>query len=121
MEQVEEKIKPKDKFKAIIANIKFHRLRKINRITILTLLSYLHVLVIIPIIFSRRNPFIVYHAKQGLVLLSIWMIAVFSLYLPYIPFVLVIFLFSLILYGSINVFLNRSRPLPLIGKIAEKI
>ncbi len=43
----------------------------------LAALSYLGVLVIIPLLVARHNPYVVFHAKQGLVILVGYILAMF--------------------------------------------
>lgn len=102
-------------------NFPVPRIRAINRITVLSLFSYLHVLVIVSLIFSRKNQFIKFHAKQGLILFAFWSLAMFSLYVPLLPWLFALLIVFFILFGIVNVFLSRERFLPVIGRFADKI
>jgi len=97
------------------------RIRAINRLTILALFSYVYILVIIPLIFSRKNPFIKFHAKQGLILFALWSLGLFSLYVPILPWFFGLFIAFCILCGVVNVFLSKEKALPLIGGLANRI
>ena len=97
------------------------RIRAINRVTILSLFSYLYILVVIPMIFSRKNQFVKFHAKQGLLLFAFWSLAIFSLYVPFLPWLFALLIVFFILFGIVNVFLSRERSLPVIGRLADRI
>jgi uncharacterized membrane protein len=95
-------------------------LRKVNSMTILAILAYLYILVLIPIIFGSKKPFIQYHARQGMALLIVWVLFAFSFYLPLAPWIIALFIVVCIIVGIINVVTGHERPLPLIGKLAIK-
>ena len=105
---------------------------EINHNTIMGVLCYLGLLVLIPYITDRKNSFIKFHIKQGLVLLglgiAILMVGTFSLLIPYIgallwPLVVLsnLCILGLAIVGIINVFKNQQKSLPLIGGLAAKI
>lgn len=84
---------------------------------VLAALSYFHILVLIPLFFSRGNQFIRFHARQGLALLVLWVVALFLFYLPILGWItLFLCLVSLIL-GLINVAGGKRRVLPVLGKM----
>ena len=93
-------------------------LRKVNWITVSGILCYLHVLVIIPLLFNRKSAFVQFHARQGVALLFIWIILAESFRLPLLPWIFFIYLVDAIVLGIINVARGRERPVPLIGKWA---
>lgn len=101
--------------------LKVPRIRKINWVTVIAILSYLHILVLVPILLSKKNNFIYYHAKQGAALMVVWVVALFTFYLPAIFWLFFLYIAICIIYGIVNVFLGREKPLPLIGRWAEKI
>ncbi len=92
-------------------------------------LSYLGILVIIPILLQKDNPYTKFHIKQGLVLLIasiVWSIV--SFFFGFIPIVGLIisllgwiFLMILSIIGIINAIQGKEAELPLIGKYGEKI
>jgi len=92
-------------------------------------LSYFGILVIIPILLQKDNPYTKYHVKQGLMLLIasiIWSFLSFVLGLvPIIGWIIYLlgwlFLFILTVIGIINALQGKEQPLPLIGKYAEKL
>lgn len=85
---------------------------------ILALLSYLGVLVIIPLIFGRKIAFIQYHARQGVALLGLWVIGIFSFYVPFLPWAIVFIILVETLIGLVNVITHREKHLPIIGRVA---
>ncbi len=92
-------------------------------------LSYFGILVIIPILLQKENPYTKFHVKQGIVLLVttiIWSIVGFVLgFIPVIGFIvyligwLVIMVLTVI--GIINAVQGNEKELPIIGKYSEKI
>jgi uncharacterized membrane protein len=111
----------KIKFKLKFKKIKWPTIKKIRKDAPLAFLSYLHILVLIPLIFGKKNEFVHYHAKQGFLLLAFWVLAGFSLYVPYLPWLFLIIIFVGFLYGIIYVLLGKTKPMPIIGKMAEKL
>ena len=88
-------------------------------------LSYLGLLVIIPILLQKDNPFTRYHIQQGLALLIfaiiwnvIWIIPFIGFIVGWIGWVAII-VFTVM--GIINALTGKETPLPLLGKIADKI
>jgi uncharacterized membrane protein len=83
----------------------------------IALLSYLFLLVLIPLLTKRENEFVMFHAKQGIVLAIVWFIAPFTFILAPL-----FYLFSLIMsiMGIMNVMAGKKQELPLIGKFASK-
>jgi len=111
------KIKPNLNLK----KINWPSIKDLRKDALLAVLSYLHVLVLIPLIFGKKDEFVHYHAKQGFFLLIIWILAGFAFYLPYLPWIFLIVLFVDILFGVLHVIFGKTRPMPLFGKLAEKI
>jgi len=101
-------------------DLKVH-LRKLNLTTLLGILAYLHVLVILPLIFSKNKPFVQFHVKQGLLLLAFSALGMFALYVPVLSWIAIVFFVIFLIAGIINVLLGRERHLPIIGALAEKI
>ena len=111
---------------------------------LLSALSYLGLLVIVPLIVNqeKKDEFIKYHTKQGLVLAGVglislairWMVPTGAYF--YYGFgtgyllwafvgllitVLQIGIFILAVIGIMNAVQNEKKPLPLIGKFAENL
>ncbi len=104
-----------------LKKINWPSIRDIRKDALLAILSYFYVLVLIPLIFGKKDEFIHYHAKQGLLLLILWVLAGFTFYLPYLPWVFIIVIFVDVLFGVIHVILGKERPMPILGKMAERI
>ncbi len=90
----------------------------------MAILSYLGILVIIPLLVAKDDDFVLYHSKQGLVLLIAGVIGMFVGAVPIIgwllaPFITLAWLIFIIL-GIMNVLRNEKKELPIIGKYADK-
>ena len=88
-----------------------------------------YILFFVPLLTDTKNdPFVKYHVKQGFVLfiaaMIVWVIDRFLLLIPIIGwglmYLLGFFLLSLFIIGVINAMGGKQKPLPLIGKFAEK-
>lgn len=80
-------------------------------------LSYLYVLVLVAVIFGRKDKFIAFHAKQGLSLLVLWAAAFFLLWVPVLAWLAIILILIEIVVGLINVFRAQEKRLPLVGNL----
>ncbi|MBF0626018.1 MAG: hypothetical protein HQL82_14575 [Magnetococcales bacterium] len=95
--------------------------KRLNRQTLMSLFSYMSILCLIPLLVNREDPFIDFHARQGLVLWIWSVISVFALLLPgYGPFfssisALAITVFSMV--GMLSVILGKRWPLPVIHRM----
>lgn len=94
---------------------------KINPIAIL---SYLGILVLVPLLIEKKDEFVKFHAKQGLVLLIAEVGTMFISWFPILGW-LVGFLGGILwlilsILGIVNVLTNKKNPLPLIGQFAER-
>lgn len=84
---------------------------------------------IIVLLAKKENKYAMYYAKQGLVLFIAWVIvAIVGMILAFIPILgwlvwVVLYLGMLILWiiGWINALSGVEKPIPIIGKYAEKI
>ncbi|MGM0628982.1 MAG: hypothetical protein ACQESA_00980 [Patescibacteria group bacterium] len=92
-------------------------------------LAYLSILVLVPFLVSKEDPFVKFHIKQGFTLLVLWMLYFFLLTaLPFFfwsPYSYLLNLFSLFIMilagiGIFNVLNDREKELPLIGQYSEK-
>ncbi|MBF0610909.1 MAG: hypothetical protein HQL55_07270 [Magnetococcales bacterium] len=95
------------------------------RTRIMALLCYLSVLCLIPVIFDDQDPYVRFHARQGLVLWIWGVLAIFSLNLPGIGGFLfsVSFVFIMVLsaIGLLSVTMTKSWRLPIISRIAASL
>ena len=97
---------------------------------ILAVLAYFGILCLIPYFVEKKDPFVRYHTKQGLILFGLSLIATFANLLPFGWFdfataaaVSLVSMGVLVLsiIGIITVLKNEQRPLPLVGKWAENL
>ncbi len=88
------------------------------------ILAYLGILIIIPFMVAKEDPFVKFHIKQGVLLLILWVGLFLVLTLPIVghsiytigSLVLLIF----IVIGIANVLGEKKNELPLIGHLAKK-
>jgi uncharacterized membrane protein len=89
----------------------------------MAILAYLGILIIIPFLTdAKKDPFVKFHLKQGLVLIIAWIIisALKSIPLGFtINWILWILLVIFMLIGVINAANGREKELPLIGHFAK--
>ncbi len=95
------------------------------RTRLMALMSYLGVLVFVPLAMSRDDEFVNFHARQGLVVWILGIIAIFMLYVPgvgkliFSTFAMVVVLASLV--GIVSVVLHKAWKLPLIYELSKKL
>ena len=91
-------------------------------------LSYLLILILVPIMLQRENPYTKFHIKQGLVLLVTWIILyIIGLIFNFVP-ILKIFVWLCVwgitiyfaILGIINSLNGKLNRLPIIGNFADK-
>ncbi|OSM08634.1 hypothetical protein [Magnetofaba australis] len=86
-------------------------------------LSYLGILVLVPFLTGRNEPFVQFHARQGIIIWIWEVLAVYALIVPGIG--KLIFQFSSVLcfvlsvYGLGSVILGRYSPIPGISRIVR--
>jgi len=80
-------------------------------------LGYLGILCLVPLLAKKDSKFAQFHAKQGLILA----IGEFFIWIPFVGWILGIFILILWIIGLINVFSGKMKPLPLVGEMADKI
>ena len=92
---------------------------------VLAVMSYLGVLSLVPLVMNRNDPYVQFHARQGVVL---WMWEVLAIYTWLIPAVGSFFFhFSSILcsvfsvIGILSVLLGRAWKFPLLGGWAARL
>lgn len=73
---------------------------------------------------AKKDPFVKYHVKQGLTLFIAGLLARVIVLVPFIGWMLLwpynILIFILFVTGVMNALGGNQKPLPLIGKFAEK-
>lgn len=80
-------------------------------------LSYLGLLCLVPLLAKKDSKFAQFHAKQGLVLA----IGEFFIWIPFLGWILGIFILVLWIIGLMNVSSGKMKPLPLVGEMAAKM
>ena len=87
-------------------------------------ISYIGILCLVPILTKEKDEFVLFHAKQGLVLFiceaaTYMVLAVIPIFFFLISVVGIIWL-VLSLIGMVNVAKNQKQELPVIGQFADK-
>ncbi len=94
-----------------------------NNETLMGVLAYVSILVFVPLLAAKNDPFVKFHVKQGLVLLIIEVIAWFlsSILWQFWEIFQLVNLATLILaiIGIVNVVNKKQAELPLIGSLAK--
>ncbi len=90
------------------------------------ILSYLGILVVIPLILAKDDPFVKFHIKQGLVLLIVDILAWFVLssflwQLWMLAQLINLGIFILDIMGIVHVIQGKEQELPLIGSLARSL
>jgi hypothetical protein len=108
---------PKIKIKKL--DISKINLRKINLVTVMGILSYVHILVLIPLFFARKSPFVQFHVRQGIALLFVWVLFSFSFYVLFLPWIFALLILFLMFCGIVNVITGKERILPIVGGLTK--
>lgn len=88
----------------------------------MAVLSYLGILVLIPLLTdAKKDPFVKFHIKQGLVLLIADIVASFIIWVPFIGWILWLGIVVLLIIGIINAANGQEKELPVIGSLGSKI
>lgn len=94
---------------------------KVNPIAIL---SYLGILVLIPLLVEKKDEFVKFHARQGLVLFIGEIATMFVSWIPiigwFLGFLVGILWLVLSIIGIINVLNGKKTLLPVIGQFADR-
>lgn len=94
--------------------------------TLMGILAYLGILVLIPLLTSAKNdPFVKFHAKQGLVLfiaeIVLWVVASFFWMLWPLWQLCNLAFFILAIVGIVNAVQKKEKELPIIGSFAKHL
>ncbi len=91
---------------------------------LIAIFSYLGILVLVPLLVEKKDEFVRYHVKQGLVLFLAEIVTPFVAWIPILGWIagaiLWIFWIVFTILGIVNVVSGKKKPLPLIGQFAEK-
>lgn len=96
--------------------------------TVMGVLAYLGLLVLVPLLVEKKDPFVKFHVKQGLALAIVavgWgillMVPLVNLLLLLVsPFVW-LFILAMAIIGIVNVVNGKEKELPLLGILASKL
>ncbi len=89
--------------------------------TLMAILCYLGILVLIPLLTShKKDPFVKFHIKQGLVFLIAGVIVGAISWFPVFGWAAGILLFILFIIGIVNAATGKQKELPIIGQFADK-
>lgn len=92
---------------------------------VLGILAYLSFLVLVPWLVARRDKFVQFHVRQGLILLVLeaatWLLGIIPILGWLAIFILWIIWTILSIYGIMVVLRGEEKPLPIIGQFAKKI
>ncbi|MEX1997308.1 MAG: hypothetical protein WEA04_01350 [Candidatus Andersenbacteria bacterium] len=84
-------------------------------------LAYLTVLVVVPLLLKRNDPFVAWHARQGLVvLLGLILSLVIAAWIPRLGNFLFLVLLAANVIALVQVLLGRRWKIPLLGTIATR-
>ena len=92
---------------------------------VMGILAYLGILVVIPFILAKNDPFVKFHIRQGLVLvvieIIIWVLGSMVMMWNFWPLLQLVNLGTLILaiIGIVNVVNKKEAELPLVGSLAR--
>lgn len=90
----------------------------------MAVIAYLGILVIIPLIAAKNDPYVKFHLKQGLVLLTLEIIFFLFSFIPiFLIFLLpIVYLGLLVLsiIGIVNAAKGEEKLLPLVGQWGSK-
>lgn len=92
--------------------------------TLMGVLAYLGILIIIPFIVAKDEPFVKFHLKQGLLLviaeLVVWVLGAAMWQLWMLLQLVNLAVLVLAIIGIVNVVQGKEKELPFIGSLAKK-
>jgi uncharacterized membrane protein len=88
---------------------------------LLAAISYLNVLFLIPLLMGRREAYVRFHLKQGIVLFAVDVIAGAIVWVPLVGWLIGLFLVCVSIYGFLQALAGKKWTLPYVGKYAERI
>lgn len=93
----------------------------IDETRILAAISYIWILALVPLLLKRDNEFVMFHAKQGLVLFIIEVIGAFIFWIPVIGWLLWVLVVVLAIVGFLSALQGKRVELPVVSMLARKI
>ena len=88
---------------------------------LIALLSYFAIVQFFPLNFFRRDEFVSYHAKQGVVLFILAIMVTFTFWISILGWVCTLAYLVIWFTGAINALSGKKEPVPVVGKIAERL
>lgn len=88
---------------------------------LLALLSYLSIFFLIPLGLFKKNEFIYYHAKQGIGMFVLFVILIFLFWLPVVGWVAMMAFLVIWFTGVMNALTGKKEPVPVVGRLSERI
>ena len=88
-------------------------------IEILSYITWVGLVIAIVLNIEKKNEFGKFHIRQALLIMIIWLIAVFIIWIPVIGWIIGILLFVLWLLGLIYAIQGQKKEIPVIGKLAQ--
>ncbi len=84
-------------------------------------LSYLNVLFLVPLLFAKKDEFVKFHLKQGIVLFAAYVVASAVVWFPFVGWMIALFLLAVSIYGFLQALSGKEWKLPYIGDYASRI
>ncbi len=84
-------------------------------------LSYLGILVFIPLFLARKSHFAQEHAKQGVILLAVWIIGSLIFWIPLLGWLLGLAIAICAIYAFVKCLMGEFWEIPVIGEWRKKI
>ena len=89
------------------------------------ILSYLWVLVLIPLLVKKDDDFVHFHAKQGLILLIVWIAIWIIAFVPFIGWLIAslatVALGIICLIAIVKVLMGQKWEIPIVSTYADKL
>ena len=105
-------------------NMEKEIVEEVKETNAIALFSYLGILLVIPLLVAKEDPFVKFHVKQGLVLLIAGLIVPVFAWIPIVGWlfgiVAVPVLLVFAIMGIVNVLQGREKELPLIGQYGDR-
>lgn len=81
-------------------------------------LSYLWLLSVVMLVVKKDDSYVLFHAKQGLVL---FIASIVLWFIPFLGWLLQLAIFVMVIIGFIKALSGEKYSLPVVGSVAEKI
>ena len=105
-------------------NMEKEIVEEVKETNAIALFSYLGILLVIPLLVAKEDPFVKFHVKQGLVLLIAGLIVSVFAWVPiarwHFGIVAAPVLLVFAIMGIVNVLQGREKELPLIGQYGDR-